>query len=247
MVATKRADSNPAEELKSSSVAVPRATVRLTVGTIRRADLRELTELHRDLFPDDLFTMAGRRVVKALFEDLAAEPTLVLRTQGRIVGYIAGAMNKSRFLWRFAARHPLTLTTGLIQAVALNPGEMYRYVRGFRHSIASTAPGTATAMYLAFARDAHSIGVPPMYWLRVGATWTALVESRGASAVELQTTDRRLVYGYERLGAHLDRTVHRDGGVTYFMSCELPSLRAVRWRLPLNEGNSVPQWVRPLR
>src|SRR5437867_1926079 len=183
----------------------------LTIGVLTRDDAPAAARLHTRSFPDDLFTLAGERVLIRLFEEFADEVTLAAKLEGRLVGYSVGTLDKSRFMRRMVRRHMPTVAAGVALAILRRPYETPGYVRGLvRWMVRPRAPSRsalAVSMYEAISKDARTHRVPPLFFLQLHAAWIVHAERLGAQEIEGQVTDERMLAALSRLGYRLDRTV----------------------------------------
>lgn len=205
----------------------------LTIGVLTRDDARAAARLHTRSFPDDLFTLAGERVLVGLFEEFANEVSLAAKLEGRLFGYSVGTLNKSRFMRRMVRRHMPIVAAGVALAILHRPRETPGYVRGlFRWLVRPRTPNrsaTAVSMYEAISKDARAHGVPPLFFLQLHAAWIVHAEQLGAQEIEGQVTDERMLAALSRLGYRLDRTVRVRGGSKHYIRCQLPAEGAHRW------------------
>ncbi len=206
---------------------------KLTIGVLTRDDATAAADLHMRNFPDDLFTLTGKRVLVRLFQELADEISLAAKLNGQLVGYTVGSLNKSRFLRRMVRRHLPILAAGIGSAMIRHADEAPGYVRGFIRWIARGRPptpaGIAVAMYDAMSKDAHRLGIPPVFFLELHARWIIYAEQLGAQRIEGQVSDPRMLAAFSRLGYRLDRTVNTRVGRKHYISGELPAEGAHRW------------------
>jgi hypothetical protein len=206
---------------------------RLTIGVLTRADATTAADLHKRNFPDDLFTLAGERVLVRLFQEFADEISLAAKLDGQLVGYTVGTLDKSRFMRRMVRHHMLILAAGVAPAIIRHAYEAPGYIQGFIRWIATTRPRTrnvmAVAMYDAISREARRLGIPPLFFLELHARWMIYAEQLGAQRIEGQVTDPRMLAALSRLGYRLDRTVNTRTGSKYYVSCRLPAEGAYRW------------------
>ncbi len=214
-------------------IAVDVAQKRLSVHRQGQTDAAALADLHQQNFPNDLFTLAGRRVLRALFEDFAEEISLVAELDGRPVGYCVGALNKRRFMTRLVQRHALTLVAGGVPAMVRHPGAAFEYFRGFIRWIgrrqSSNDEATAVGMYLAVSKDAKALGISPLFFLELHSRWIAYAEELGARRIESQVTDPRMLAAFGLLGYGLDHTAESRAGKKYYITCQLPSEAVRSW------------------
>jgi hypothetical protein len=205
----------------------------LTIGLLSRDDARAAAGLHKRNFPDDLFTLAGERVLVRLFDELASEASLVANLDGRLVGYSAGTLNKSRFMKRMIRRHMPVLVAGIALAILRRPYEAPGYVRGLLRWLVRWRTRArdviAVSMYEAISKDARALGIPPLFFLQLHAAWIVHCEQLGAQEIEGQVTDKRMLAALSRLGYRLDRTVAVRGGSKHYIRCRLPVEAAHRW------------------
>ena len=214
----------------------------LTIGVLTRDDAPAAARLHTRSFPDDLFTLAGERVLIRLFEEFADEVTLAAKLEGRLVGYSVGTLDKSRFMRRMVRRHMPTVAAGVALAILRRPYETPGYVRGLvRWMVRPRAPSRsalAVSMYEAISKDARTHRVPPLFFLQLHAAWIVHAERLGAQEIEGQVTDERMLAALSRLGYRLDRTVGVRGGSKHYIRCQLPAEGVHRWALDTH-GDTV--------
>ncbi len=206
---------------------------RVTIGPFNRNDAAAAAALHQRNFPDDLFTLAGERLVLRLFQELADEISLAATLDGQLVGYVVGTLNKSRFMKRMVRHHLPILAAGIAAAIISHPYDAPGYLQGFVRWIARVRPrvhsGMAVVMYDAMSKDARRLGIPPLFFLELHARWMIYAEQLGAQRIDGQVTDPRMLAALSRLGYRLDRTVSTRTGKKHYISCELPAEAAHRW------------------
>jgi hypothetical protein len=205
----------------------------LTIGLFNRDDAAAAANLHQRNFPDDLFTLAGERLLVRLFQEFADEISLAATLDGQLVGYVVGTLNKSRFMKRMVRHHLPVLAAGIASAIIGHPYHAPGYLQGFVRWIARARPrirnSGAVVMYDAMSKEARRLGIPPLFFLELHARWMIYAEQLGAQQIEGQVTDPRMLAALSRLGYRLDRTVSTRTGTKHYISCELPSEAAHRW------------------
>jgi len=215
----------------------------LTIGMLTRDDAHAAASLHKRNFPDDLFTLAGERVLVRLFQEFANEVSLAAKLDGRLLGYSVGTLDKSRFMRRMVRHHMLILAAGIARAILQRAYEAPGYIRGLIRWVATTRPPTrnttAVSMYEAISKEARGLGVSPLFFLELHARWIVYAEQLGARQIEGQVTDQRMLAALFRLGYRLDRTVKTRTGSKHYISCRLPAEGAYRWAAQGTNGDPL--------
>jgi hypothetical protein len=206
---------------------------RLTIGPLTRDDAHAAASLHKRNFPDDLFTLAGERVLVRLFQEFVNEVSVTAKLDGQLLGYSVGTLNKSHFMRRMVRDHLPILAGGIAQAMLHRAYEAPGYMRGLVRWVATTGPSPritiAVSMYEAISKEARGLGISPLFFLELHARWVVYAEQLGAQQIEGQVTDPRMLAALSRLGYQLDRTVKTRTGSKHHISCPLPAEGAYRW------------------
>ncbi len=95
--------------------------------TIQNLDLKDLDQtatLHMVSFPETFLSLAGTRMTKLFLKFFSESPLGVILTaehEGRIVGYVAGAVDKQSFMKELALKKCLSVLWLLLPPLVTNP------------------------------------------------------------------------------------------------------------------------------